>query len=223
MCRVPLVTEHQSQSNHFDAWRQRAVALRNVPSALRIVWQSGRSVVVLDLIARVAASVLPLALLWVTKLIIDSIVHPAALSHGVSKRQWELVAFEFAIAVAISVLSRFIDYLDSLLAEKYMRYVSLLVMKHAATLDLQAYEDPVFYDRLERARVQATDRLGMIQAIGRLVQQSITAILMSVSIAAFSPWLLLLLCAGVLPASLGESHFAFLGYAKNFRQTPIRR
>jgi ATP-binding cassette subfamily B protein len=171
----------------------------------------------------VAASVLPLALLWVTKLIIDSIVHPVTAPHVSSNRLWELIALEFAIAVAIGVLSRFIDYLDSLLAEKYMRYVSLLVMKHAATLDLQAYEDPVFYDRLERARVQATDRLGMIQAIGRLVQQTITATLMSVSIAAFSPWLLLLLCAGVLPAFLGESHFAFLGYAKNFRQTPIRR
>src|SRR5215469_11871020 len=223
MCMVPIVTEHQSQSNHFEAWRQRALALRNVPPALRIVWQSGRSVVVLGLITRVAASALPLALLWVTKLIIDSIVHPVGAPHVFSNRLWGLIALEFAIAVAIGVLSRFIDYLDSLLAEKYMRYVSLLVMKHAATLDLQAYEDPVFYDRLERARVQATDRLGMIQAIGRLVQQTITAILMSISIAAFSPWLLLLLCAGVLPAFLGESHFAFLGYAKNFRQTPIRR
>ena len=212
-----------SGSKQVAAWRQRALALRNVPPALRIVWQSGRSVVVLGLITRVAASFLPIALLWVTKLIVDSINHPAAPQHALSKRLWELIALEFAIAVAISVLSRVIDFLDSLLAEKYMRYVSLLVMKHAATLDLQAYEDPVFYDRLERARVQATDRLGMIQAIGRLVQQTITAILMSASIAAFSPWFLLLLCAGVLPAFLGESHFAFLGYAKNFRQTPIRR
>jgi ATP-binding cassette subfamily B protein len=96
-------------------------------------------------------------------------------------------------------------------------------MQHAAELDLLAYEDPVFYDRLERARVQATDRLGMIQSIGRLVQQVITTISLSVSIMLFSPWLLLLLVAGVVPAFLGESHFAFLGYAKNFRQTPIRR
>src|SRR5437016_12857766 len=96
-------------------------------------------------------------------------------------------------------------------------------MKHAADLDLIAYEDPVFYDRLERARVQATDRLGMIQSIGRLVQQVITSATLSVSILLFSPWLLLLLVAGILPAFLGESHFAFLGYARNFRQTPIRR
>ena len=63
----------------------------------------------------------------------------------------------------------------------------------------------------------------MIQSIGRLVQQVITTISLSVSILIFSPWLLLLLILGVVPAFLGESHFAFLGYAKNFRQTPVRR
>jgi ATP-binding cassette, subfamily B, bacterial len=56
-----------------------------------------------------------------------------------------------------------------------------------------------------------------------LVQQVITALTMSISIIVYSPWLMLLLIAGVLPAFLGESHFAFLGYAKNFRQTPIKR
>jgi ATP-binding cassette subfamily B protein len=96
-------------------------------------------------------------------------------------------------------------------------------MKHAAELDLIAYEDPVFYDRLERARVQATDRLGMIQQIGRLIQLVITTMTLSVTIIVYSPWLMMLLVAGVLPAFLGESHFAFLGYAKNFRQTPVRR
>src|ERR1700694_1894452 len=96
-------------------------------------------------------------------------------------------------------------------------------MNHAASLDLIAYEDPVFYDRLERARVQATDRLVLMQGIWGLVQQAITTLTLSVSIMLFSPWLMLLLVAGVLPAFLGESHFAFLGYAKNFRQTPMRR
>ena len=136
---------------------------------------------------------------------------------------WWLVATEFSLAVLNSVLVRTIDYSDALLADKYTRHVSIRVMTHAAGLDLLAYEDPVFYDRLERARVQATDRLVMIQAIGRLVQQVITTITLSVSIMLFSPWLMLLLIVGVVPAFLGESHFAFLGYAKNFRQTPVRR
>ena len=96
-------------------------------------------------------------------------------------------------------------------------------MEHASRLDLASYEDPVFYDKLERARVQATDRIAMIQAIGALLQQAITAASSPSSIFWFSPWLLLLLIVAVVPAFLGESHFAFLGYSLNIRQTPARR
>jgi len=202
----------------WTSWGERISALRNVPAVLKIVWDSGPAVVIFGLISRLFSSLLPVVLLWITKLIIDGIVN-----HQPMQRIWWLVAAEFSLAVLNSVLIRAIDYSDSLLADKYTRYVSIRVMNHAAGLDLIAYEDPVFYDRLERARVQATDRLVMIQAIGRLVQQAITTITLSVSIMLFSPWLMLLLVAGVIPAFLGESHFALLGYAKNFRQTPVRR
>lgn len=211
------------RENFWGGWRERLAALRNVPPVLRIVWQSGPLVVSLGLVFRLISSLIPLAALWITKLIIDGIVYAVSSHQAVKPLLWWLVAAEFAIAIFGSILGRTIDYLDALLADKYTRHISIQVMKHAAELDLMAYEDPVFYDRLERARVQATDRLGMIQSIGRLVQQVITAASLSVSILLFSPWLLLLLIAGILPAFLGESHFAFLGYAKNFRQTPVRR
>ena len=204
-------------------WRERFSALRNVPAVLRFVWESGRLVVVFGLISRVISALLPPALFWVSKLIIDTIYRLVTTHQPVGTRLWWLVAAEFALAVAAGVLGRVIDYLDALLAGKYTHHVSVRVMEHAASLDLLAYEDPAFYDRLERARVQATDRLYMIQAIGRLIQQVITTITLSISIMLFSPWLLLLLIVGVIPAFVGETHFAFLGYAKNFRQTPIRR
>ena len=213
----------QEHKNFEKAWRERMSALRNLPPVLAIVWRSGPLVVTLGLVFRLLASLQPIALLYVSKLIIDSIVNILSRHQPIPHRLWWLVVAEFLIAVLGNVLTRIIDYLDSLLADKYMRHVSIQVMKHAAELDVIAYEDPVFYDRLERARVQATDRLAMIQMLGRLVQQVITTITLSASIIYFSPWLLLLLIAGVLPAFLGESHFAFLGYAKNFRQTPVRR
>jgi len=204
-------------------WRERFAALRNVPAVLRFVWESGRTVVVLGLISRVIASLVPPALFWVTKLIIDTIYRLVTTHQPAGARLWWLVAAEFGIAVTAGVLNRIIDYLDALLAGKYTHHVSVQVMEHAAGLDLLAYEDPAFYDRLERARVQATDRLYMIQAIGRLIQQAITTITLSISIMLYSPWLLLMLIVGVIPAFVGETHFAFLGYAKNFRQTPVRR
>jgi len=207
----------------WGGWRERLAALGNVPPVLRIVWESGPVVVSLGLVFRLISSLTPLAALWITKLIVDGIVQIVSSHQPAKPMLWWLVAAEFAIAIFASLLGRTIDYLDALLADKYTRHVSIRVMKHAAELDLIAYEDPVFYDRLERARVQATDRLGMIQSIGRLVQQVITAASLSAYILLFSPWLLLLLIVGILPAFLGESHFAFLGYARNFRQTPVRR
>jgi ATP-binding cassette, subfamily B, bacterial len=211
------------QQSFLSSWQERLTALRNTPPVLKIVWKSGPGVVVFGLVSRLFASLLPLALLWIPKLIVDEITHPKFAAHVMSPRLWWLVASEFGLAVLGGILARAIDYSDSLLADKYTRYVSIQVMKHAAELDLIAYEDPVFYDRLERARVQATDRLGMIQQIGRLIQLVITTTTLSVTIIVYSPWLMLMLIAGVLPAFLGESHFAFLGYAKNFRQTPVRR
>jgi ATP-binding cassette subfamily B protein len=213
----------KGKESFWSGWRERLAALGQIPPVLGIVWRSGPAVVTAGIVVRVIASLLPVAILAISKVIIDDIVNVVARHQPVPRSLWWLVAAEFAVAVGTSVSARVLDYLDSLLADKYTRHVSVEVMKHSAALDVIAYEDPVYYDRLERARVQATDRLAMIQSIGRLVQQVVTTLTLSISIVYFSPWLLLLLVAGVVPAFVGESHFAFLGYAKNFRQTPIRR
>lgn len=213
----------QEQGTFANGWQERLGALKNLPPVLNIVWRSGRGVVTAGLVLRVLTSLQPIALLAVGKYIVDSIYQVLAKHQPVPHLLWWLVAAEFTIAVVGNILTRVTDYTDSLLSDKYMRHVSIEVMRHAAELDLITYEDPLFYDRLERARVQATDRLAMIQMLGRLIQQVLTTITLSVSIIYFSPWLLLLLIVGVLPAFVGETHFAFLGYAKNFRQTPARR
>jgi ATP-binding cassette, subfamily B, bacterial len=207
----------------LSAWQDRLGALKNVPPVLGIVWKAAPSVVVLGLVCRVLVSLVPVSTAWVNGLIVGNI---AAIVHGQAKLSpylWWLAAAEFALAIGGGLFGRVIDYYDSVLADRYTRHVSIKVMEHASQLDLQTYEDPIFYDRLERARVQATDRLAMIQAIGRLFQQTLTTISLSLAILFYSPWLLLLLVGCLVPAFLGESHFAFLGYAKNFRQTPAKR
>ncbi len=206
----------QGHKNFGQAWQERMSALRNLPPVLKIVWDSGPVVVTLGFVFRLLAALQPVALLYVSKLIIDSIVTILSQHQPLPARLWWLVAAEFAIAVLGNVITRIIDYLDSLLADKYMRHVSIQVMKHAAELDVIAYEDPVFYDRLERARVQATDRLAMIQMLGRLIQQVITTITLSISIIYFSPWLLLLLIAGVLPAFRRREPLCFSRICQEF-------
>jgi ATP-binding cassette subfamily B protein len=208
--------------NAESPWRERLRALRNMPAVLRILWESGPGVVSWGLVLRVIVAVVPFAIAKVAQYIINDI---AGVLRGTAlpPNFWALVGTEVGLNIFLGLLTRGIDYSDSLLANRYTQHVSVRVMEQAARLDLTTYENPLFYDRLERARVQATDRLAMIQQMGRLIQQVITTLVFSAALAWASPWLVLLLAAGVLPSFLGETHYAFLGYAKNFRQTPAKR
>lgn len=179
----------------LTACRERFRALRNVPPALGIVWESGPHVVAAGAGFRIVAALIPIAVLAVSRMIFDGIVAINNNHHGVTAGFWWLVAIEFSLVFFGAILARLIDYCDGLLADRFTRHVSIRVMEHASRLDVSCYEDPEFYDKLERARVQATDRIGMIQTIGRLLQQAVTATTLSASIFIFSPWLLLLLVA----------------------------
>ena len=205
-----------------SAWGDRLRALRNVPPVLRFVWESGPSVVFWNIAIRILVAFLPVGIGIIGRFIIDG-VNRIRLHQSLPPHFWWLVGGEMALAVTTGVLSRTVDYFDQLLADRYTHHVSVEVMRQAAALDVTVYEDPVFYDRLERARVQATDRLAMIQQMGRMIQQTVSAIAFSAVLIRYSPLLLFLLVVGIIPAFLGESHFAFLSYAKNFRQTPTRR
>jgi ATP-binding cassette subfamily B protein len=180
-------------------------------------------VVAAGLLLRLVAALIPFAMLSVSKLIIDTVVATTKGGSPLPSTFWWLVLLEFGLAAAGAVLGRSVWFCDSLFADRFARYVSVRVMEHASTLDLAAYEDPSFYDRLERARAQATDRIAMIQATGNMIQQAVIAATLSASILVFSPLLLLVMIVCLVPAFLGESHFAFLGYSLNSRQTPMRR
>ncbi|MCZ2074917.1 MAG: ABC transporter ATP-binding protein/permease [Bryobacterales bacterium] len=211
-----------SPQTFWGGWKKRLDALYTIPPVLRIVWESGPVVVSAGLAARLIAALIPVSMLSISRLIIDSVV-ASTREEPLLPLFWWLVAAEFGLAALGGILGRSIGYFDSLLADQFTRHVSVRVMEHASRLDLASYEDPVFYDKLERARVQATDRIAMIQAFGVMLQQAVVVVTLAGSILAFSPWLLLILIACVVPAFLGESHFAFLGYSLNFSQTPVRR
>lgn len=212
----------ESNPKFWHGWRERARALRNVPALMRIVWESGPTVVAAGWAFRILGALVPIAMLSVAKLIFDAIQVRSG-GGPLPERFWWLVGLEGLLAVSGSVLGRVIWFFDALLADRFTRHVSVRVMEHSSRLDLMSYENPAFQDKLERARVQATDRIAMIQAISSVAQQLIVAVTLSLSILYFSPWLLLALVLAVLPAFIGESHFAFLGYTLNIRQTPVRR
>jgi len=204
-------------------WRDRIRALNNAPPLFKMIWEAAPVAVAASLLLRVVISLIPVAVLAVTQFIIDSIYAYTSTHHALPKFFWWLVALEFGLACLATILARLTDFCDTVLADKYTRHVSTRVMEHASRLDLTRYEDPSFCDKFERARVQGTDRVMMIQMTGRLIQEGVTTASLAAGIFVFSPWMLFFLLVCVVPAFLGETHFAFLGYSLNFEQTPARR
>jgi ATP-binding cassette, subfamily B, bacterial len=215
---------NRSEAQAADArWSERLKALRRIPPIFRMVWNCAPEVVLMSSLARVVVSVIPVALLKVTQIIIDSINSHLAYHVALPHYFWWLVGLEFALASGVAMMGRVLTFFDTVLADKFTRHISTSIMEHASKLDLTRYEDPLFYDKMERARVQGTDRVMLVQMTGRLIQDVIGALSLALGIVFFSPWLLLFLIACVVPAFLGETHFAFIGYSLNFEQTPARR
>ena len=205
------------------SWRKRVSSLKHLPPVLKMVWKAAPGVLMCSLVSRLLAAVLPITLLAITRKIIDSIYLVTTHQRSLSRGFWFLVALEFLLAGVGIILARLVDFSEKVLAERYTNYVNIRIMRHAATLDLTSYEDPQFYDKLERARVQGADRSGLIQESGQLLQEFISTVTLAAGVYLISPWILCALVTFVVPAFLGETHFAFLGYSLNVQQTPARR
>ena len=197
--------------------------MRNVPPLLGMVWKTGRALAIVTILCRIAKAVVPVAMLWVAKLIMDQVAVVVGGGRANTSRIWNLVAVEFALALLNDLLARAIALSDSLLGDKFSIAVSLRLMEHATRLDLVCFEDPEFHDKLERARRQTTGRLGLLATMASLAQEMITLATLSAGLIWFSPWLVLLLAVAVVPNFLGETHFAGLAYSLLYRWTPERR
>ncbi|CAN5909793.1 ABC transporter ATP-binding protein [soil metagenome] len=204
--------------------RERFQALRNVPEFLRLIWETSPRMAGANVAIRIIRSALPLATLYIAKLIIDEVVR---LSQTVGEEDlnylFGLIALEFGLAILSDLLNRATALLDSLLGDLFSNRTSIRLMEHAATLDLDQFEDAAFYDKLERARRQTLNRtILMTQILGQL-QDAVTLAFLSVGLLAFNPWLILLLLVAVIPAFLGESHFNERSYSLVHGWTPERR
>src|SRR5207237_2704484 len=208
-------------------WGQRLAALQYVPPLVRLVFQTHRRYTIAILVLRAIRSFIPVAVLWIGKLIIDGVIAGVATVHaGGTPDGWHLaglIGLELGIAVVGEGLARLSSLLESLLGDLFANRLSVRLMEHAATLDLAQFEDAEIYDHLERARRQTVGRIGLFTVLLGTAQDLITLISLASVLLLQLPWLLLLLTIAVLPAFLGEAHFASLGYSLLFRWTPERR
>jgi ATP-binding cassette, subfamily B, bacterial len=209
------------------SWRERLQALKHLPKLLRMVWETNPGYVVGILVLRIARSLVPLAVLWVGKLIVDEVVHAIGVYQATGAVSWTrlavLLGVELAIALVGEGLSRVSALLESLLGDLFANRTSVQLMKHAAELDLEQFEDAEIYDKLERARRQTVGRIGLFTMLLATLQDLITLITLAAALTVYVPWLLLLLVVAVLPSLLGETHFASLGYSLLYSWTPERR
>jgi ATP-binding cassette, subfamily B, bacterial len=203
-------------------WRQKAAALRYVPPFIKMVWETHRPFTIAMVALRIARSSVPVATLWVGKLIIDAVVEARDRGPDFS-RLWRLVALEIGIVVGGQMLARASSLVEGLLGDLFSNHTSVRLMEHAATLDLYHFENPAFYDQLERARRQTTSRIGLLAQVLQMGEDTLTLISLGIALLIYSPWLLLLLAVSVLPSFFGETHFAMLEYSLFYRWTPERR
>jgi ATP-binding cassette subfamily B protein len=214
--------------------RQRFNAMRNVPPFLRLVWKTSPALTLVSLGLRLIRALLPVAMLYVGKLIIDSALqlsrHDAgfpplgeALASGLLNPLLGLLALELGLAIVSDLLGRMVAYADALLSELFANATSIRLMEHAATLDLEDFEDPDLQDKLDRARRQTMGRMNLMSQLFGQVQDAITVVSLAVGLLVYAPWLILLLALALVPAFIGESHFNAAGYSLNFQWTPERR
>ncbi|WNJ20953.1 ABC transporter ATP-binding protein [Pontibacter sp. G13] len=205
------------------SFKENLAALKHVPPFLKMIWATHKGMTFWNITLRVLQAGIPVTTLYIGKLIIDEIVRLYELGGGEKDYLWMLVAIELGLALINAALSRGISLLDALLGDLYSNKVSVQLMEHAANMDLPQFEHAEFYDKLERARRQTTNRVVMLSQILKQVQDIITMTFLAAGLVVFNPWLILLLVLAVIPAFISETHFNQKSYGLARNWTPQRR
>lgn len=188
-----------------------------------MIWRTDRRLALLNLAFRLIKAFLPLAILYVGKLLLDAIVAGIETPGFQVERIWTLVLLELGLVFLSDLLNRAISLVDSLLGDLVSNRTSYELIRHAATLDLFQFENPEFYDKMERARRQTTGRTVLMSQILAQAQDLVSILSLGIGLAAFQPWLILILAVAVLPAFLGETYFNERSYSLTRSWTPERR
>ena len=215
-------------------FKERFGALRTLRPFIAMVWRTSPNLTIGLLLLRLVRALVPIVSLYIAKLIIDDVVklvqmpdRPATLQEwlqsGLLSYLGLLLAAEFALAVLSDLLARLGTLADSLLSERVTNASSVSLMEHAATLDLEDFEDAEFQDQLERARRQTSGRLTLLTQLFGQAQQIVTVASFVGGLLIYAPWLVVMLAVALLPMFWGEAHFNARTYTLDFGRTPERR
>lgn len=206
-----------------DYWH----SLRNTPHAFRLVWGASKTAALGGFGLTLLSSLLPAAQAWVGKLIIDGIV--SAIDQSLDAEAGlrlvlPYLLMELGLVLASSIISSSRGLTNRMMQSLLSKHVSLMIMQKSISLDLQFFEDPVFYDKLQNARRQAdSSALSIVNAILQIMQQVITLSSFIVLLIRFSPWLIPVVILAAIPTFLSESQFAERSFRAITRRAPEAR
>ena len=181
--------------------------------ALELVWSTSRPLTVALGLLTLAAGLLPAGVAWVGALIIDAVVEASrAVAAGeplVLAPVFTVIAVEAALVMALAGAQRGISLCQSLLRAQLGQRVNVMILEKALTLQLAHFEDSEFYDKLTRARREASSRpLSLVNRTFGLVQNGISLVSYGVLLAQFSPWAVGVLLLAGLPSFVAETRFS---------------
>lgn len=181
--------------------------------AMELVWTTNHRLTVALALLTLLAGALPAAMAWVGALIIDAVVAATRMAQesGVSSvyRVFALVAAEAVIVAALSGAQRGISLCQALLRAQLGQRVNVMILQKALTLELAQFEDAEFYDKLTRARREASSRpLSLVTRTFGLAQNLVSLASYGVLLVQFSPWAVVVLLIAGLPAFFAETKFS---------------
>lgn len=189
----------------------------------KMIWKTSPPLTLANIILRTFKSAIPVAQLYVGKLIIDEVIRLINTPEKDYDQLWWWIGLELGLAVISEIFNRLISLTDALLGDLYSNHSSVELMHKAASLDLSMFEDSEFYDKLERARRQTTGRVVLMSMVLSQLQDLITIIFLGIGLVAFEPWLILILIVAVLPSFISEGYFSRYSYSLVRSWTPQRR
>ncbi len=176
--------------------------------ALELVWTTSRSLTVALGVLTLIAGSLPAAVAWVGAHIVDSVVS-AMRAGGGTETVIRWVVLEGLLVAAIAAAQRGLSFCQSLLRAQLGQRVNVMILDKALTLDLAQFEDSEFYDKLTRARREASSRpLSLVMRTYGLLQNAVSLISFGFLLVKFSPWTVVVLFAAGLPAFIAETKFS---------------
>jgi ATP-binding cassette subfamily B protein len=176
--------------------------------ALALVWATSRWLTLVLALLTLVAGLLPAGIAWIGKLLVDSVVMAIEVGE-MTNEIWLWLGLEAVLVAAMAASQTALNIANSLLRAQLGQRVNLMILEKAQTLELAQLEDAEFYDRLTRARREASSRpLALVQKTFGVIQNGIAIVSFSGLLLAFSPWAVLLLVIAGLPAFFVEAKFA---------------